>query len=793
MNKVIYIALTFILSSFITVNAESKDCNGEVCGKVVSTEGYPIEGAYVFIIDDSSAQNIIASNFSDNEGGFSLTSPCGERIMGISCLGYNTEKYSVTVNDSIISNMGECCLTVNAHELQTVVVNGAPIKIKSRPDGFTVNVKELTESSNNALDMLGRLPQIKVKGNEIKVIGKEKIILRVNNVIQRVSADQLPNVLRGYDAALINSVDVITSPAVKYDPEGMAAMIILHMDSKFNKYTGGNLGMELMKGSGYNGRYGVYGSIIFNNDKLFVDVTPSYNHNYSYFTENASHKYDTGDIYMNNNPSRGYTNYAGGYATLQYQYHKQGYIGFNCNLSKKDTDNDFISDETRQDLSTYNHNSFDIRRPRMNACVYAEQALTKSFRGWIEATYYNYNEKTDQMFDGFDELDSAPFMSYASLQKLRANGLTFSNDYSLSIGREAKLNIDFGIKGYYAHIHNTRDNKLHVQDTPDSQQNDLLSLNETKINPYVSATYRPVPSLFFRLGSQISYTHRTFNSVSTVHSRVNYTDFLPDFIAFWAPFEGSKLSFVITSGCVEPKFDQINPFEWRASQYTYFKGNLDLKSESLYNYKVIYTYKGNLSISAYINQIRNKISSIGEVIDGNLYYTTKNAQNSIEYGVRPSYYYDRLSWLEVSAEMYWGYGVSKGIVPGLAEKETSNLWGGNLYASFVFNRSRTLTGYINLDYTGRQRNTLSTVDPMFDLGAGISWNLLNRKMNISLSGINLFSSPYKGKCFREGYTTYFKNRYNFPTIYFSVSYKFNNLKDLSPRRQKSIRNIEKRM
>jgi hypothetical protein len=793
MNKTISIILAFILSNLFTIRAESENCNGTICGKVVSTDGFPVEGAYIFVIDDISTQNIIASEFSDNEGRFTLNSPCGDRILGISCLGYKLERYNVSVNDTTIYNIGECRLSVSALELQTVIVKGSPIKVKSLPDGFSVNVSDLTESSNNALDLLSRLPQIKLKGDELKVIGKEKIILRVNNVIQRVSADQLSNVLRGYDAALINSVDVITSPSVKYDSEGTAAMIILHMDSKFNKYTGGNIGTELMKGSRYNGRYGVYGSFVFNNEKLFIDITPSYNHNYSHFTENATHKYDTGDSYVNNNPSRGYANYVGGYATLQYQYHKNGYLGFNCNLSKRNTDNDFTSEETLHNLSTYNHNSFEIKRPRINASVYAEQAITKSLHGWIEATYYNYSEKTDQMFDGTDEPDSTPFMSYVSLQELKSNGLTFSNDYSLQIGQEAKFNIDFGIKGYYARIHNSRDNELHKPDTPIAQQNDWLTLNETKITPYISATYRPVSSLFFRLGAQISNNHRTFCNTDLINCSLNYTNFLPDFIASWSPRSSSKLSFIITSGCLEPKFDQINPFEWRSNQYTYFRGNLDLKSESRYYYKTVYTYKGNLSISAYINQTKNQISSIGEVIDENLYYTTKNAQNSIEYGIRTAYYYDRLDWLELSAEMYWGYGVSKGIVPEIIQKETSNLWGGNLYGSFVFNRSRTLTGYINIDYTGRQRNALSTIDPMSDVGAGISWHIIKRRMNVFLSGINLFSSLYKGKSFREGYTTYFKNRYNFPTIYISITYKFNNLKDLSPRRQKSIKNIEQRM
>lgn len=792
MNRIALVFFILFLNVVTMARAESESCEGTLTGRVTSKGGNPIEGAYVFIWDNAENQRILTGEFTDANGLFNISLPCGKYVMVISCLGYEPARYDVLTEEGKKAELGELSLLENTQELQTVMVKGSRMRVRTLPDGFSVNVSELAKSSNNALDLLGRLPQIRVKGNDLKVIGKDNIILRVNNVTQRVSAEELPNVLKGYDASLIKSVDVITSPAVKYDADGSTAMIILHMDSKFNKYVGGDIGTELMKGSGYNGRYGVYGSVVFNNNKLFVDVTPSYNHNFSQFHENTIHKYNDGKTYSSYNPSRGFNNYVGGYATLQYQYDKSGYLGVNCNVSTKSTNNSFISEE-EYEIATFNHNKLDIHTPRVNASMYVEQSLSNSMRGWLELTYYNYRDNSDQKFEGSYDRNSNPFMEYSTEQKLRTNGLSFANDYSLSAGEERNFNVDFGLKGYYTRMNNSRDNAMREEGFDYWSQLDRLTLDETKINPYVSLTYRPNPILFFRLGAQVAYINRKVSSENIDRKSLNYTNFLPDFIASWSPRYDTKLSLIINSGSVEPKFNQINPFEWRGSQYTYYRGNLDLKSESRYFYRAIYTYRESLSVTAYAIHKRNQISSISQLIDGNLYYTTQNAQNSTEYGIRPSYYFDRLDWMELSVEAYWAYGISKGIVEGIRDRSTSNLWGGNLYAGFVFNKSRTFTGYINMDYTGRQRTTIATIDPRFDLGAGVSWALLDRKMNISLSGLNLFSSAYKGKSYRSGYTTYFNNRYDVPTLYLSITYKFNNVKDVSSRRQKSVRNVEQRM
>ncbi|WP_112317047.1 outer membrane beta-barrel protein [Prevotella pallens] len=71
------------------------------------------------------------------------------------------------------------------------------------------------------------------------------------------------------------------------------------------------------------------------------------------------------------------------------------------------------------------------------------------------------------------------------------------------------------------------------------------------------------------------------------------------------------------------------------------------------------------------------------------------------------------------------------------------------------------------------------MEPLYDLGIGMSYFLLNRRLSLTVSGLNLLSSRYKGVSYRQGYTISFNNQYDYPTLYFSISYKFSNGKDKS--------------
>lgn len=81
----------------------------------------------------------------------------------------------------------------------------------------------------------------------------------------------------------------------------------------------------------------------------------------------------------------------------------------------------------------------------------------------------------------------------------------------------------------------------------------------------------------------------------------------------------------------------------------------------------------------------------------------------------------------------------------------------------------------------------------FGVGVGTSCFLLDRRLSLSVAGINLLSSRYRGVSHHQGYIISFDNRYNYPTLYLSISYKFSNVKDASTSHpSRATQDIERR-
>jgi hypothetical protein len=119
-------------------------------------------------------------------------------------------------------------------------------------------------------------------------------------------------------------------------------------------------------------------------------------------------------------------------------------------------------------------------------------------------------------------------------------------------------------------------------------------------------------------------------------------------------------------------------------------------------------------------------------------------------------------------------------------------WGGNAYVEFFFTPSRTFSGYLTADFTGERRTALSNREPEYNVEAGLYCSLLQRRLTFSIAGFNLISSPYKGYSQRSNYSLSYNNRYAYPTLYVSVSYKFSNAKNSATNRRMSSEDAERR-
>ena len=317
----------------------AQDALSTVTGTVCDSVG-TLDGASVFLIRDLESQDIVAHVVSDERGRFSLEVPEGDYVLGVSFIGYRLDPRQISVS-SPTTDLGEILLRESAEVLQTVVVQGKPIRVRMLDNGFEVNVKEMRERANDALDLLRLIPQVHVRGDLLSVVGKEKVIVKIGDVLQRMEPSEVSSALKGYDAGLVDRVEVVTHPPLRYDPDGNTAMIILHTSSVFREYMGGVIGTEEMYGQGdKNYRYGGYGSLMYSHKGLFASVSPSLNRNGSSYMERQVYERDERQ-YRVETPSSGTYGYAGLRGVLQYTYGENKLLGLALSWNRKKYDNGF--------------------------------------------------------------------------------------------------------------------------------------------------------------------------------------------------------------------------------------------------------------------------------------------------------------------------------------------------------------------------------------------------------------------------------------------------------------------
>jgi len=791
-NKILLLFF-FMLGSCSTLSAQDKF---KVNGIVRDKDNAALPWASVFLTD--SVQNVISNAVCDDNGGFSLAAPKGDYIFGVSSVGY--EAFSQPVDISADTNLGVITLQSGSVELQTVVVQGRAMKVRSQKGGFSVDVADINSNYNNAYDLMHCIPQITVKEEELAVAGKKNIVAQIGKVVQRVSASELPAVLKEYDAKLIERVEVLRQPPLRYDRDGNTAMIILHTSSMFEKYFGGLIGTELMKGTHHNYRYGGYATLMYNAGNLFFSVSPSYNANGSYSRENTDYNY-ANSVYNILTPAQGDNIYCGIRSTLQWSYSENGMVGITGTLNKRMIENEFYSYERTvpksvEDVDADNDHYELFKTPKGSLTAYTEQTFGKrKNKAWLELSYYNYKETQLNNFTGKKAENQQEYFTYTDDDLLKVSGIGANNDYSLKLDDEGNFLFDFGLKFMK---NRTRKDRAHTQwmtgnDGETYQQKDNFRLDELSFAPYVSATLQISKSVWCRTGLITDITSRRNDNGEGWQPYKSFVTWLPSLHTTFTLSPAHQLSLTFNSSVEQPKYSQLNPFEWRVGKKSFDFGNTELSPEKHYNSMVAYTYKGSLELARVIEFGSDIISPVTTINNqGNIITRQENAQNSMMAGLTASYWYSKLSWLSASFSAKGGYSRYTSDNPLLDPKATGWEWELNGYAKFIFNKKRTFTGYLSGYYTGKQKTTVSILDPQYGIGAGLSCYLLKRKLSMTLAGINLISAPYKGHCDRDGYTITFNNRYNYHTLYFSVSYKFFNSDDKAVRRSTSANEVERR-
>ncbi len=275
-----------------------------VKGKVVNKDtGEPMEYATVsaFSLPDST---LVAGVITEPSGHFSLQLEKGRYSLHFQYMGFITTKKNIQLTgEKSTVDLGRIVMAPDAELLAEIEVVSEVSTYEMTLDKRVFNVgKDVSNTAGNAIEVLESIPAVSVdvEGN-VSLRGDEGVRILIDGKESGLSGLSTQDALRTLQGDMIERVEVITNPSVRYDAEGSAGIIniILKKDKRqgFNGAVnlrggypwqyGGSLSMNyrlkrwnLFASYGFNTRRNIGGGInqtkrfdVIGNDTVYQQIT----------------------------------------------------------------------------------------------------------------------------------------------------------------------------------------------------------------------------------------------------------------------------------------------------------------------------------------------------------------------------------------------------------------------------------------------------------------------------------------------------------------------------------------
>lgn len=276
-KNLIFLGLVFCFKAF-----------SQLTGTVVdSTSSAPLEYATLAVFKGLDGE-LVTGVITDSDGKFYIEDlKKGNYAIEASFIGYGTKKLQnvrITQNRQFL-DLGSISLVPSRLFLEEVEVTGQRSTLITKIDRQVFNTESYENSKGgNAVDVLRNIPSITMNGlGELSVRGSSGFVVLLDG---KPIQGNVSNLLNQLPANAIGSVEVMTAPSAKYDPEGKAG--ILNIKTKKGAYQGdfvqinvkgGLPSIEPYDNQAYAQRYGADVTYNFKRKKWNVSLGANYQRN----------------------------------------------------------------------------------------------------------------------------------------------------------------------------------------------------------------------------------------------------------------------------------------------------------------------------------------------------------------------------------------------------------------------------------------------------------------------------------------------------------------------------------
>lgn len=630
------LVIFFLFASFLA-NAQ------QISGVVKDQQGKAIDKSTASLLNAKDS-SVVKLAVTDENGKFVFDAlKTGHFLVRITHVGY-VPQYSKIFEfpGSSDVNLPELQLAKVSTELNAVVVTNKKPMVEVKADKMILNVEgTINATGNTALDLLSKSPGVMVdKDDNITLAGKNGVQIYIDGKPTPLSGSDLSNYLKSIQSSEIESIEIITNPSAKYEAAGNAGIINIKL--KKNKTFGTNGTLN----AGYNiGVYPKYnGGLTWNHRDKNVNIFGNYNYNWNLndnrmgiYRTQLDTLFDQHSTTTNRNISHGFK------AGLDYFINKRSTVGAMITGNLSNTNVASYSKTAISYIPTgvvdrllVADNSIKLKRNNADFDLNYHHSDTAGRQLDIDADYGMYRLKTNQdqpnyYYDpsGTTELDQS---IYDFISPTNIDIYSFKTDYEQNY---KKGRLGFGGK---ISIVNTNNN-FGSYDV----NNNIKTLNVDKSNQFnysenINALYlnynRPVKGAAIQAGVRMENTNSEgksypLNADGSVNYSVvqtfkrHYTDLFPSAAVTFNKKPMNQWTISYSRRIDRPAYQDLNPFEFKLDEYTYQKGNTDLRPQYTNSFSLTNVYKFKLTTTLNYSHVNDVFTQLVDTADRSKAFLSK--------------------------------------------------------------------------------------------------------------------------------------------------------------------------
>lgn len=758
-------------------------CQFNIKGKVLNPSGEVLAGVSVTL---NSGVKFIKSTITDQYGVFILSNQtAGFYTIKCSAIGFTD---TITTCNLAQDTVFELKLRRSIHQLKEVQVTTQRQLIEKKIDRTIFNVENsIAAAGSDALELMGKIPGVRVANNTISLIGKGSVSVMVNDRLIHLSADDLFTYLKSISSDNISKIEIITNPPAKYDAQGNNGLINILLKKPTNEGLQGSVSENYSLAS-----YPTFASgadVNYRNKNLTVTSNFSIRNGSVYPEEKAEVMYpnQTWDIV---NRYRNFRKVLSGQLGIDYQLSKKVLVGGLYNGS-------------HTDFHSYEKITTSIYQPNQNLdSVLLSQANAKinsSFRSanlflkqqidsngtlllvnadWFSNTNNSRRYFNNNTYINGDQLREGSFAQYLSESDQNVDVYTIKADadipcklFKLSMGSKLSFIQNISHTSFYK--------ELNGQYLIDQHQTNNFDYHENTQALYFNL-HRAYKKWSIQTGLRGEYTQTRGISWSSNQTDINrYLRLFPTAYLSYQLDELHVFSFSYGKRINRPPYKDLNPFRWYSNQYAYMEGNPFLKPSYSNNFELSHTYKSFIITALSYSHTSNGYSNINFTDTLSRLQVTKPTNFITAYNYQWSNFisFTKINWLQSNNEFDVIYNRSassiQGTLPSLSALSAYFSTSNEIY----FVKDKTLSAELSFWYQLKNADGLVTRASQYNLNAGAKILLFKKHVQLAASLTDLLkSNEYRDHTVINNIKQAYANYYDSRQLRLSLRYVFGNQK-----------------